>query len=152
MVSAIFKFLRNIHEFEATHNQNEIKTKRDRLYDELTNSDRQFKRKRIESKVQAVKDNYMNQPAPNVYERRTGITLTPLMLGKVQYAKLRAHNNMLQIKQELTLRQVAFQDSENWTTLKNRLRDNELVRTNGDEDARKFFKPLVDYERWVIEN
>ena len=46
-----------------------------------------FKLEQISQKVEAVKKSVYNITRPNVHERRTGHTLTPLISGKIQYAK-----------------------------------------------------------------
>ena len=44
----------------------------------LTNTKKQLKIEQINCKVEGVKHKEHNTPAPNVYQRRTGQTLTPL--------------------------------------------------------------------------
>jgi hypothetical protein len=87
-------------------------------------------------------------------ERRRGYDLTPLMMGRVQYGKLRKIHEP-PMKEELTRREIPFVDSVGIKTLcgilKNRLRDDWKSQNPGvaetvyDEDTNKtmYFTPLI---------
>ena len=104
----------------------------------LTDLDTQFKKERVDKKVTLVKSKYANTPAPNVYERRTGQTLTPLIQGKIQYHKMKKEHNVASVRNELVHRNISFDEGTNWTTLLKLLKANE-----GDK---KYFRPLTDYD------
>ena len=55
-------------------------------------------------KVKHVKQKYSNTPNPNVYERRTGQSLTPLIRGQVQIHKCKKIHNEEAIRCELVAR------------------------------------------------
>ena len=104
----------------------------------LTDLNTQFKKERVDKKVTLVKSKYANTPAPNVYERRTGQTLTPLIKGKIQYHKMKKEHNLAAVRNELIRRNITFNEQTNWTALLKMLKENE-----GDK---KYFKPLTNYD------
>ena len=60
-----------------------FETEQEIIQKAITNKDSQFKTHRIQCKVEKVMEKAHANPAPNVYERCTGQTLTPLMKGKI---------------------------------------------------------------------
>ena len=75
---------------------------RKRVHELLTDNKLQFKKRRIDKKVRSVKDSSNRTiTRPNIFERRTGQTLTPLMLGKIQYHKMKMAYNMRAVQEEL---------------------------------------------------
>ena len=116
----------------------DFKTERKKMKLALTDTTKQFKMERIKGKVEHVKSKAHNTPAPNVYQRRTGQTLTPLMQGKIQYHKLKKDHNLAQIKNELTERRLHFDPNTNWTALLSILKQ--------DEGNKKYFHPRTNYD------
>ena len=55
------------------------------------------------SLVEGVKHKAYNTPTSNVYQRRTSQTLTPLMVGKIQYHKFLKEHNIDRVIDELKL-------------------------------------------------
>lgn len=97
-----------------------------------------FKKERIRKKIDHIKDRIRNTPAPNIYQRRTGQTLTPLIQGKIQFHKLKKKYNTKQIKDELVKRGIEFDNRQNWTTLIKLLKQH--------EKDNNFFTPLTPYD------
>ena len=91
----------------------------------LTDLDTQFKKERVDKKVTLVKSKYANTPAPNIYEHRTGQTLTPLIQGKIQYHKMKKEHNLASVRNELLQRNISFNEQTNWTALLKLLKENE---------------------------
>ena len=85
-----------------------------------------------------MKEKAHDTPAPNVYQRRTGHTLTPLMLGKIQYHKMKKEHNISQVRKELTARNISFDSTTNWTGM--------LKLLKKDENDNKYFRPRTDYD------
>ena len=118
------KFLMN-EMIDHEKKMSELKRKRGAAYlndrmiakSQLTSDNLQFKKLRINKKVARVKLTAAQQPRSNVYSRRTGQTLTPLMLGKIQYGKLVKRHNIEAIRQELRARRVEFLEKTKWADL-----------------------------------
>ena len=87
-----------------------------------------------------VKSKYANTPAPNIYEHRTGQTLTPLIQGKIQYHKMKKEHNLAAVRNKLSERNILFNEQTNWTTLLKLLKQNE-----GDK---KYFRPHTNYDQF----
>ena len=68
----------------------------------------QFEEEIIKQKVALVINTIHKYFCQNVYSRRIGHTLTPLMTGKIQYAKLKKMNNMDSIKSELRTCELTY--------------------------------------------
>ena len=134
---------------ELLLHQNLIQNQRERNHDEfeiqqksvtqaITHKNSQFKASRIQSKVEKVIEKAHTNAAPNLYERRTGQTLTPLMDGKIQYHKMKKAHNLEAVRDELRERGCAFDQTTNWTALLKILKEH--------EHDNKFFKPQTDYD------
>lgn len=106
----------------------------------LTNRAMQFKSTRITKQVQKVISTVNDNPAPNVYQRRTGQTLTPLIEGKIQFGKMLKKHNMEAVKGELLARGLGdkFDNNTNWTNLLKILKEH--------EKNKKYFTPLTNYD------
>ena len=125
-------------------NDNIFFAKRKRIHTDLTDSSHQFKKERIDKKIQKVKQKYSDRPNPNVYQQRTGQTLTPLILGKIRYHKTKKKHNINAVRGELVARGLTnFDNKTNWLMLLKILKQHEQ-----DE---KFFKPQTDYNnfKWL---
>ena len=119
-------------------NHDDFKTEKLTIQKAITNKDSQFKSHRIQCKVEKVIEKANANPAPNIYERRTGQTLTPLMNGKIQIHKMKKQHNMEAVRKELRLRECTFLQTDTWTVLLNKLKTH--------EQNNKFFTPLSDYD------
>ena len=106
----------------------------------LTDYSVQFKTERITKQVQQVIATVDANPAPNMYQRRSGQTLTPLIEGKVQYGKMLKKHNMEAVQNELLARGLSdkFNNKTNWTNLLKLLKEN--------ENNNKNFTPLTKYD------
>ena len=98
----------------------------------------QFEEEMIKRKVALVINTTHKYFFPNVYSRRIGHTLTPLMTGKIQYAKLKKISNMDAIKSELRACELTYTNDTIWTTMTNAIKARE-----GDN---KFFTPSTNYD------
>ena len=86
----------------------------------------------------------------NVYERRTGTTLTPLLMGKVQLGLCRKAHNLVPFRNELLARRVTFDENTNFTELKKLLQKDEAKRMKDDPTYdKRHFKPLTSYESFM---
>ena len=115
-----------------------FETEQEKIQKAITNKDSQFKTHRIQCKVEKVIEKAHANPAPNIYERRTGQTLTPLMSGKIQIHKMKKQHNMEAVRNELRVRGCTFMETDTWTTLLNKLKTH--------EQNKKFFTPLSEYD------
>ena len=104
----------------------------------LTSDVLQFKKERNNKKVAATILTAHIVTRPNIYERRTGQTLTPLISGKIQYAKMKKAYNLEAVRNECTARGIAFDTTTNWTNLINMIKEHE-----GDN---RYFTPLTNYD------
>ena len=86
---------------------------------------------------------YSNRPAPNSFQRREGYTLTPLMVGKIQYVKMLKRANIDAMREELTARSVTFDIETGWKEMIKLLKNHEN-QTNPSAHE-KYVKPLTDY-------
>ena len=68
-----------------------------RIIADLTCNARQFKSERIEKKVRNYKDNHTKARRSRTYQN-IGYDLTPLLSGKIRYAKMKKEHNMEQIR------------------------------------------------------
>ena len=145
------------HNSDISHVRNscseeEYSNKRKIIKQSLTSPSVQFKRQRIEKKVDNLKERYSNNPAPNRFKRREGYTLTPLMQGKIQYGKMKKKDNIDAVREELKVRLVNFDSNAGWKEMIKLLREHEN-KTNEDAHE-KYFRPLTAYTNftWNKEN
>ena len=136
---------KSMTELETELEKNEYTQERSRIYQLLTQPNHQFKKKRIEKKINHIKDKYNNTPAQNVYERRHGQTLTPLIIGKIQIHKMKKTDNFDAVRNELMARGLGAQFDENttWTKL--------LTLLKKDEGDKRYFTPRTSYDsfKWL---
>ena len=104
----------------------------------LTSDVLQFKKERNDKKVAATILTAHIVTRPNIYERRTGQTLTPLISGKIQYAKMKKAYNLEAVRNECTARGIPFDTTTNWTNLVKMIKEHE-----GDN---RYFTPLTNYD------
>ena len=76
----------------------------------------------------------------NVYKRRVGQTLTPLLQCKIKYGKLKKEPNFDAVRAEVLARHIAFPPDINWRDLIKLLKNHE-----GDP---KFFTPVTNYDHF----
>ena len=69
-------------------------------------------------------------------------SLTPFMLGKLQYSKLRKQHNRAPVEAELRARGIAFERGALYSFLIG------LLKTDEKDD--KFFKPRIDYDSFTV--
>jgi len=69
----------------------------------LTDPNVLFKTKRADEKIRRILSKANENPPPNVYQRRVGQTLTPLIEGRIQYGKLLKRFNLDAVRDELTI-------------------------------------------------
>ena len=85
-----------------------------------------------------MKENSHHIPAPNIYQYQNGQTLTPLILGEIQYHKMKKEHDILQVRNEIIAQEVSFGTSDNWTTL--------LKHLKKHKDDNKVFKSVINYD------
>ena len=73
----------------------------------------------------------------NMFEQRQGQTLTPLLMGKIQFGKLKKAYNLDAIRKECLARGLQFDNSTNWKSL--------ISMIKNHEKDNKYFKPLTNY-------
>ena len=90
-----------------------------------------------------VKSNYNTTPTENLYERRTGQTLTPLLHGMIQIHKMKKGENIEAVRNELIARGLGtqFDEKTNWTKLLG------LLKTH--EGNNKYFCPVTPYNNFM---
>ena len=131
------------------HSEHEYSQKRRRIRESLTNPSAQFKKKRIEKKVNCLKGSYSKNPQPNRFQRREGYTLTPLMQGKIQYGKLRKKYNMEAVSEELRKRSINHNHDTGWMEMIKLLKTHE--NSSNTNACEKYFFPLTTYANFIIE-
>ena len=62
---------------------------------------------------------------PNVYNRRTGITLTLLISSKIQFVKMKKVHNMQAVRNECIARGISFEITTNWKKIINMIKEHE---------------------------
>ena len=94
----------------------------------LTNPFNQFKKERIAKKPTKIISKQNNTPAPNIYERCTGQSLTPLLEGKIQYHKMKK-TRIWKMRGELAAcnLQASFTNETSWTSLLKVLEEDEKI-------------------------
>ena len=108
------------------------------IHKDLTMDERQFKKQRIDQKVNLYKDKESSQGrSTRRIAMQTRYELTPLLNGKIQYAKLLRDHNIEQIRRECDSRNLQYNETTNWRNLIKLIKQNE-----GDN---KYFTPRTDY-------
>ena len=148
LMKGIYSHNEEMRRVRDLHSEEEYHSKRRRIKDSLTKPSIQFKKERINRKVDKVKATYFNTPAPNRFQRREGYTLTPLMEGKIQYGKMKKKDNMDAVRDELRVRCISFDSSTGWKEMIKLLKEHERKTNNTVHD--KYFRPLTEYDnfRW----
>lgn len=145
-MKGVFNHEKEMKELKQSYDScNEYNNKRKLMELQLTDSNRQFKKVRIDKKVENTKQRYNNEPNPNSYERRTGQTLTPLICGKVRIFKCKRKHNHEAMRRELIARGLAHK-----ITNKTKYRDMQNILKE-DEGGSHYFTPLTDYNafKWL---
>ena len=117
------------------------KRKRDEIARSLTQDACQFKKIRVDKKVDNYIQNVDRPHLPSVAERRPGYHVTPLVGRRIQIRKMPMDRNFQQVRAELRARGVSFSLQDNWSALIKKLQDHE-----GDK---KYFSPVTKYENFV---
>ena len=130
-----------LHEIKKKLGDDKYNQKRKFVWNQLTNKEQLFKTARIEKKVQKFKDNINRPHVPTQAETRQGCFITPLLLGKHQYGKIKKEDNMKVVREELKARQGAFGKSDGWMKL--------LTLLKAHEGDNKYFSPVTDYDNFV---
>ena len=116
--------------------------KRKRVCSDLTSKDRSFKKKRTDNNVNKIISKIGSHVTPNIYERRRGQTLTPLIQGTIQYSKMKRDHNIDFVREELRTRGLerSFDMRTKWTSL--------LLLLKENEGNTKYFKSVTPYENF----
>ena len=98
---------------------NNIKAECNEIQTTLTDPNVLFKTKRADEKIRRILSKANENPPPNVYQRRVGQTLTPLIEGRIQYGKLLKRFNFDTVRDELTEQGLSnkFDRETNWSRL-----------------------------------
>ena len=112
----------------------------------LTCPNLQFKKVRIDQKLNRSCSRINTDCPLNALQQHSGHTLTPLMEGKIQYYFLTAKDNISQIRAELEARGLSnkFNEKTKWKHL--------LLILKEDEKDNRYFYPHTDYNLFVIRN
>ena len=105
------------------------------------NSSVQSKKVQIEQNVNVFQSNYNKPHIPNALESQQGYHITPLLLGKIQYEKMKRDENINQVWLELQAHNIQFNRTDNWTQLFTLLKSYE-----GDD---KYFKLVTAFSNFV---
>ena len=88
------------------------------IHNDLTLDERQLKKQRIDQKVNLYKDEESSQGRSSQrVPLQIGYELTPLLNGKIQYAKLLRDHNIEQIRKECDSRNLQYDETTNWRDL-----------------------------------
>jgi len=108
------------------------------IHNDLILDERQFKKQRIDQKVNMYKGKDSSQGrASRRVPQQIGYELTPLLNGKIQYAKLLRDHNIEQIQKECDSRNLQYDKTTNWRDL--------IKLINQDEGDNKYFTPRTEY-------
>ena len=121
---------------------NNIKVERKAIRTTLTNPTVLFKTKRTDEKICHILSKANDNPPPNVYQRRVGQTLTPLIEGQIQYGKLLKRFNLDAVMDKLTKQELRdkFDKKTNWSKL--------IMLLKEHEKNDRHFIPLTDYDKF----
>ena len=83
---------------------------------------------------------YADTSAANMFERRRGQTLTPLVDGRIQIHKMNRDENIEAVRSELQARGLTqnFDDKSTWTNL--------LTLLKTDEGDKNYFRLRITYD------
>ena len=89
----------------------------------MSGTEYQFSVERVKIKTDDFFAKYDVTRAPNVIQRRSGVTTTPFMEKKVPFGHLKKDRDWDNLKKELAHRNLSIKGG--WTVCKKRLMDNE---------------------------
>ena len=95
-----------------------------------------------------VKAAYQNTQAPNQYQRRREVTLTPLIEGKIRYSKLLMSRNTEAVRGELRKRYIVFRKSTGWRDMIKLLKATRRVQII--KYHVRYFHPLTTYNNFSV--
>jgi hypothetical protein len=102
----------------------------------------QFDRERLTVKVEDFNGKKDKQRRENVIQKSGALAIMPALIGKVSVDKCNSNKWIPKIKDELTTRNVAFEEGDGLQVLKNKLIQNEFQgQSTSNKSDRKFFKP-----------
>ena len=81
---------------------NEITWKR--IHSSIGHNVKQYRTSRVVTKIEAYERNTNKEKPPNVLQRRTGIEVSPLVLGRIKYTSLKKDRDIHKVKQEMAYR------------------------------------------------
>ena len=100
---------------------------------------KKIKKERIDKKVSEYKNKEQSTTTRGQQaQQEINYDITPLLEGKIQYAKMLRDHNIEQVRQECDARNLSYLPTTNWTKLLN------LIKS--DEGDKKYFKPKTDYD------
>ena len=107
------------------------------MYESLTCNEKQFKKERIDKKVSKYKKKEQSTTTRGQRtQHQKKYDLTPLLEGKIQYAKMLREHNIEQVRNKCDACNLTYLPTTNWTELLN------LIKA--DEGDKKYFKPKTD--------
>ena len=116
--------------------QDAYNNKHKHILSQLTCDEHQFKKARIDEKV-GLYIRRENDTTRSVLTSK-GYHLTPLLCGKIQYAKMLKKHNFEQVRNECRARNLLFDDKTNYKSL--------IGLIKNDENDNKYFKPKTNYD------
>jgi hypothetical protein len=103
----------------------------------------QFDKERLTIKVEDFNGKKDKQRRENIIQKGGALAIMPTLIGKVSINKCNSNKWIPKIKDELTTRNVAFEEGDGLQALKQKLIQNEFQGQNtSNKSDMKFFKPL----------
>ena len=78
-----------------------------RIHSSIGDNVNQFRTSRVATKIETYDRNMTKEKLPNTLQRRTGVEVSPLVLGRTQYTSLRKYRDLIKVEQELVHRGLA---------------------------------------------
>lgn len=122
----------------------EAKVEWERLCKEVSETDHQYSVKRVKIKTDDFIAKYDKTRAPNVIQRRHGVTVTPFMQKKMPFGKMNRDRDWDNIKKELAHRNLSIEGG--WTQCKERLMENEGER----QDCSMLSGVVIPWEEDIV--
>jgi hypothetical protein len=122
----------------------EAKVEWERLCREVSETDHQYSVERVKIKTDDFIAKYDKTRAPNVIQRRHGVTVTPFMQKKMPFGKMNRDRDWDNIKKELAHRNLSIEGG--WTQCKERLMENEGER----QDCSMLSGVVIPWEEDIV--
>ena len=78
-----------------------------RIHSSIGDNVNQFRTSRVATKIETYDRNITKEKLPNALQRRTGVEVSPLVLGRTWYTSIRKDQNLFRVEQDLVHRGLA---------------------------------------------